>query len=60
MFNLCFLFFKEMEHYLERHFCTAEIPHCPEFLRRHFPRAHRMVMDEFMHASFVCKALGFC
>ena len=50
----------EMEHYLERHFCTAEIPHCPGFLRRHFPRVHRMVMDEYMHSDLICGAWGYC
>jgi len=59
--NSCFsLWNLEMEHFLERHFCTPEIHHCPGFLRRHFPAAHRMVMDEYMHSDLICTAWSYC
>jgi hypothetical protein len=49
-----------MEHYLDRHFCTDAIPHCPGFVRTHFGPCHLLVMNEYMHSNLVCTAWGYC
>jgi hypothetical protein len=54
------LFILEMEHWLERNYCTTDIPHCHDFIRRHFGACHIMVMEEFMHPAMVCILWGYC
>ncbi|XP_023343403.1 uncharacterized protein LOC111712883 [Eurytemora carolleeae] len=51
---------QEMEHWLERHFCTEEIPHCPRFVRTHFYPMHEMAMRHFLHPHDNCVRLGYC
>jgi hypothetical protein len=49
-----------MEHWLERHFCTPDIPNCLTFLKNHFAPCHKKVMQEFMHPDMVCTIWGYC
>ncbi|XP_023343401.1 uncharacterized protein LOC111712881 [Eurytemora carolleeae] len=50
----------EMEHWLERHFCTDDIPHCPRFVRTHFYPMHEMAIHYFLHPKDNCNGLGYC